>query len=335
MVVRISTPDTLTESESGRWFHTIRLDAIAAGDVFGVYHSRMKHFDSMRWLFVLLIAMLLATSHAHALVNGEAPAEDDKRFDAVAAFSKTEWLLENKQGKGGHNWFGNGVLIAPDVVLVAKHLLPKPVLQGKSQGSNQHMVRFRRNEDGGLGNAEDGTASFHQATVYTWIVSPTADLALGILSKPVDHIEPVKVLLDDEVKVSKRRCMLAGWGSESLWRGNAGPRKGLRIGENTATRNGGFLRIDSYKVELREKADGSKAAYVIDENAVVNMHDSGGSVFLFDEDDKPILAGIISTYSGGSYLPQANTDDFPIEAATKGGRELMKVIKENRLKEVD
>ncbi|MGB1125618.1 MAG: trypsin-like serine protease [Phycisphaeraceae bacterium] len=289
--------------------------------------------DCWATIFLCLCLLFFTPAGAYGLVNGQSPEADDERFDGVAAFSKTQWLYEDKDGKGGHNWFGAGVLIAPDVVLIAKHLLPQPIQQGKTQASNQYAVRFRRHAEGGLGNREGGSASYHHATVYSWILSPNTDLALGILSKPVEHIEPVRVLLDDDLDVSKRRCMLAGWGSESPWRGAKGPRKGLRVGGNTATRNGGFLRVDSYKVELREKADGSRAAYIVEKNAVPNMHDSGGSIFLLDDEDKPVLAGIISTYSGGMYLPQANTDEFPIEAAVKGGRELMKAIKENRLKE--
>lgn len=277
--------------------------------------------------------LLLVAGQASGLVNGEAPAEDDKRFDAVAAFSQTKWLMENKQGKGGHNWFGAGVLIAPDVVLVAKHLLPKAIQQGKTQASNNYMVRFRRHADGSLGSKDAGSDSYHQVPIHSWILSPNADLALGILSKPVEHIDPVTVLLDDDMDVSERRCALAGWGSESTIRGRPAPREGLRVGENTATRNGGFLRVDSYKVEQREGKDGKKNIHVIDENAVPNMHDSGGSIFLFDDEDKPILAGIISTYSGGTFLPAANTGEFPLDAATQGGRELLKVLKENRFKE--
>lgn len=276
---------------------------------------------------------MLCAGNAHALVNGEAPAEDDKRFDAVAAFSRTNWLIEDDKDKHAHNWFGAGVLVAPDVVLIAKHLLPKSVQQGKTQASNQFIVRFRRNVDGGLGSRDAGPDSYHQVPIHTWILSPTADLALGILSKPVEHIEPVKLLLDDELMFSERRCALAGWGSQSPWRGKAGPRLGLKVGENTATRAGGFLRVDSYKVEPREGEDGKRGAYIIDEHAVPNMHDSGGSMFLFDEAGNPILAGIISTYTGGTFLPAASTDEFPLNAATQGGRDLLKVLKENRLKE--
>jgi hypothetical protein len=296
----------------------------------------MKHNHPSRWLFILsLSVVLLCAGRTHALVNGESPAEDDKRFDAVAAFSRTSWLLENDKEKHAHNWFGAGVLIAPDVVLVAKHLLPKDVLQDPTKATNRFMVRFRRNVDGGLGSKKAGPDSYHQVTIHSWILSPGADLALGILSKPVEHIEPVKMLLDGELTFSQRRCVLAGWGSESPWRGKSGPRLGLKVGENTATRTGGFMRVDSYKTEQRENKDGKSGAYIIDENAVPNMHDSGGSMFLFDDAGKPILAGIISTYSGGTFLPAASTDDFPLKAAAQGGRELLKVLKENRLKEPD
>lgn len=289
----------------------------------------MKNLPRYQLLVVLCLSCLLLAGHAHGLVNGEAPAEDDTRFDAVAAFSRTAWLTENPEDKHVHNWFGAGVLIAPDVVLIAKHLLPAPVAQGKVKGRKAFSVRFRRHADGGLGSKPSGPGSYHQVTIQQWVCAPNADLALGILSKPVEHIEPVQVLLDDAQVFSGRRCMLAAWGSESPWRGGKVPRHGLKIGENTVTRNGGFLRVDSYKTEPREDKDGKINAYIIDENAVPNMHDSGGSMFLFDEDGKPVLAGIISTYSGGPFLASAVKDSFPLEAATRGGKAMLDALKEN------
>jgi len=279
---------------------------------------------SMPRLLPLLLVALLLAAPAQAIVNGEAPAEDDTRFDAVAAFSLTAWLIENPGDTHVHNWFGNGVLIAPDVVLIARHLLPNNGKGGQRPGTN--AVRFRRHTDGSLGSVANGVESFHQVRIREWVIAEQFDLALGILEEPVTHIQPVKLLLDSQ-PVHNRRAMLAGWGSESRWQGNGGPRPGLRIGENTVSSRGSFIALDSARTELRENEKGERKAYFIDERTVINMHDSGGSIFVFDEEDKPVLTGIIATYSGGTWLPAAAEAGFPLEAATQGGAALLRAIK--------
>lgn len=273
----------------------------------------------------LLVMSLLAVP-ALAVVNGEAPAEDDKRFDAVGAFSKTQWLTDTPRNNNAHNWYGAAVLVAPDVVLTARHLLPPNIRNGQSQGEGQLMIRFRRHTDGTLGSRDRGPDSYHQVPVMRWVQFDRGDLALGILAKPVEHIEPAALLLDDEELVEARRCTLAGWGSTSHWQGNKQPRPGLRVGDNTATRMRMVIRIDSYQTETREAENGQRRRYVIDDNAVPNMHDSGGSIFLYDEDGKPILAGIISSYTAGTYLPAAAEAGFPLKAATEGARALVDAI---------
>lgn len=278
----------------------------------------------------LIIALLLLAHSTSALVNGQAPEKDDTRFDAVAAFSQTNWLTKTKNGKHTHNWFGGAVLVAPDVVLFARHLLP--ARNRSNIAANTFMVRFRRHVDGSLGSIEAGPDSYHQVPIAKIIPAENSDLAFGILAKPVEHIQPVKVHLDNE-PIKEQLCVLAGWGSESPWRGLNRPRKGLRVGQNKVATNGNSVRILSYKTELRENKQGKRAAYVIDENAVPNMHDSGGSIFLIDEDDKVTLIGLISTYTSGPYLAAANTDSFPIKAATQGGRALTAAIKANSQKQ--
>ncbi|MGB0766124.1 MAG: trypsin-like serine protease [Phycisphaeraceae bacterium] len=274
-----------------------------------------------RLIFAVFVLLVIVGHHTQALVNGEAPAEDDTRFDAVCAFSNTNWLYDNDRDNKSHNWYGNGVLIAPDVVLIARHLLPA---DPKRHRQGLFAVRFRRHADGSLGQKANGPDSYHQVTVAKWIVAERADLALGILSKPVEHIQPVRVLLDRQEPVANHRAMLAGWGSESLWKSVPGPRRGLRVGENTVSARGSMLRVDSYLTEVRENSQGQRKTYIVDEHAVPNMHDSGGSIFLLDEEGRPTLAGIISTYSGGTYLPPAVKAGFPLEAATQGGRSLVK-----------
>lgn len=281
---------------------------------------------------VTALLFFALTYSSGALVNGEAPATEDTRFDAVAAFSMTKWLVPGGGAKAQHNWFGSAVLIAPDVILTARHLLPKKVrvkmLTHEDTAEGRYMVRFRRHVDGTIGSKQEGPDSYHQVPIMRWVLAERSDLALGILAKPVEHIEPVPLLLERDEPTEKQRCVLAAWGSVSPWRGNSGPRPELRTGENTATVYHNILRVDSYKVEPRETDSGKRKAYIVDDNAVPNMHDSGGSMFLLDDQDKPVLAGIISTYTGGTFLPAVDEDNFPLAEATRGGRALMRALRE-------
>jgi len=194
----------------------------------------------------------------------------------------------------------------------------------------KYMVRFRRNAAGSLGSKEAGPGSYHQVTIDRWVMVDGADLALGILNKPVTHIQPVRLLLED-IEVKDTKCMLAAWGSESHWKGIDAPRTALKIGENTVTSAGAGIQILSYQTEDRAMFDGKIGSYIIDTHAVPNMFDSGGSIFIFDEEGKPALAGIISTYTGGSYLPGVvKNTGFPLEAATQGARALLDAIEKKR-----
>lgn len=273
--------------------------------------------------YVLAIALLLLAHSGSPLVNGTPPEEDDTRFDAIAAFSKTDWLTITKNNKHKHNWIGGAVLIAPDVVLFARHLISP---RNRNAPANTFMVRFRRHADGSLGSRAEGPDSYHQVPIAKIILATRSDLAFGILAKPVEHIQPVKIHLENG-PIKDQVCMLAGWGSESPWRNKLGPRTGLHVGQNKVSTSGNLVRILSYKTETRNNEQGKPAAYIVDENAVPNMFDSGGSIFLLDKDDNVKLVGLISTYTGGPHLATANTDDFPIEAATQGGRALIDSLK--------
>ena len=149
---------------------------------------------------------------------------------------------------------------------------------------------------------------------------------LCILSEPVEHIEPVVVdLSGDELDTAP--IMLAVWGSTSHWVGQGGPRNELQAGEHTATVRGRFLRIASFENENREKENGQRQAWVTDEHTVPNKFDSGGSMFIFDEEGNITLLGIIATYSGGSWIGRyAEDDGFPIGVAVEGGDALMEAL---------
>ncbi|XAM01298.1 trypsin-like serine protease [Phycisphaeraceae bacterium D3-23] len=272
----------------------------------------------------MVVLVCLAALPTRALVNAEPPADDDTRFDAVGAFGHTARLNEGMGNPAQHQWYGSAVLIAPDVVLTAKHLLPHGEARLPRPGAM--TVRFRRHEDGTLGTNDDGVDSYHQATIARYILCPDADLMLCILRDPVEHITPVSLDLSGE-EFDASKVMLAAWGSTSNWVGQGGPRTELRAGQHTATVRGAFLRLASFDNENREKANGQRQAYITDENTVPNKFDSGGSMFVVDDEDNVLLAGIIATYSGGTWLGRYAEDAaFPLGVAVEGAEALEEAL---------
>ncbi|MEM9413946.1 MAG: trypsin-like serine protease [Planctomycetota bacterium] len=270
----------------------------------------------------LILAMLFCVSAmpTHGLVNAEAPAEDDTRFDAVGAFGHTARLNEGMGNPADHQWYGAAVLIAPDVVLTAKHLLPHGEAQLPRPGAM--TVRFRRHTDGTVGTNDDGVDSYHQVPIERYILCPDADLMLCILRDPVEHITPVTMDLSGEAFESSK-VILAAWGSTAHWVGQGWPRTQLRFGEHTATVRGGSVRLASFENENREKPNGQRQAYITDENTVPNKFDSGGSMFVIDDQDNLLLAGIIATHTRGTWLGRyAEAEAFPLKVAAQGAEAL-------------
>lgn len=272
---------------------------------------------------ILLVLFCAVALPGRAIVNGTAPAEDDTRFDAVGGWGETRKLNHGHGHRATDQWYGAAVLIAPDVVLTAKHLLPRRIEGLPDPGVM--TVRFRRREDGSLGSKREGPASYHQVTIERFIPCPNADLMLCVLSEPVEHIEPVRVDLTGE-GFERRRIVLAGWGSESHWQGVGGPRRGLTVGEHTASVRGQSVALASFETEPRENPEGERAAYIIDPNAVPNLYDSGGSMFI-EEDGDLFLVGIIATYSAGTWVGQYVDDEaFPVRAACQGADALLEAL---------
>jgi hypothetical protein len=137
------------------------------------------------------------------MVNGYQPAPDDTRFDAVGAFGFTIWLNGVSQQD---NWWGGATLIAPDLVVTARHNLSSNPAQWTD---GTYAVRFRRQLDGTLQHKAAGNVFPFLAPVREWVVPPTGDIALGILQTPVTHIRPIAVDLSVPAWV-RRSCWLAG-----------------------------------------------------------------------------------------------------------------------------
>lgn len=275
-------------------------------------------------LFLCTAAALAVVSPASAIVNGQPPEAEDKRFDAVGSFSHSRWLgLDPEHAKArDHNWYGNATLIAPDVVLLAKHLI-----KGNAEPpAGEYGVRFRRNTQGTIGTKQDTPDTYHNVKIVRFVTAPGADLAMGILEKPVEHIEPMALGLADEA-LDRTPVIIAGWGSENKFRGVGGPRNQLLLGETIALRPAGMplIRFPAGEVEVRdwrenkETGEMERKPYVTSDYPVVNLFDSGGALLREDEAGGIKLIGIIATYGGGVALAPADTDAFPLRKAVEDG----------------
>lgn len=279
---------------------------------------------SRRNFFTVLLTLLccLTTQPVWGIINGEPPTEDDRRFDAVCAFSYRKWIEPrpkpnpNTQGQTSENnvakktqprnaWFGAATLVSPDLIVTARHLLSK----GRAPRPGVMAVRFRRKLDGSLGSKEAGEGSYFHVRIKGWKLIDGADLAVGQLVHPVTHIQPIPIDFDVE-PFERRPGYVAGWGSESNWVGQAQPRRQLMIGKTTLTRTAASnaVRIDEFKTEARDwrkdKQTGQwiKKPYVISEAGAPNMHDSGGAMLIEDDKGQLKIIGVISSYGGGSWL---------------------------------
>jgi len=264
----------------------------------------------------MLLPVLLVCVPAAAMVNGEEPAEDDRRFDAVAAFSHAHWLGQEPEHKHAseHNWFGTATLVAPDVVLLARHLVRVP-----DAPEGFYAVRFRRHADGSLGSREAGPASYHHVRIKRIILAEKNDLALGILAEPVEHIQPIAMSFP-EGPFEDRDIIMAGWGSEARFLGIPGPRRRLLLGRTTAKlpENPVSIRFAPVKTELREMKPHPttgkvrSAQFVIGKTPSPNVHDSGGAVLLEDEDGGLTTIAVITTYGGGRVLAEDADARLPL-----------------------
>ena len=95
---------------------------------------------------LVCVFMLLFSSAAQAVVGGVPPAEDDRRFDAVGAWSRASWLGLGNNPIQQHNWFGGAVLLRANLVATVKH-----ISEDVDAPAGTYAVRFRRRIDGGLG----------------------------------------------------------------------------------------------------------------------------------------------------------------------------------------
>lgn len=252
-----------------------------------------------RWLPLAAgaLSLGLVTAPAPGIVGGSEPSTTDTRFDAVAAFSRTEWIDDD------HNTYGNATLIEYDgmdpaherrLVLFAKHLLGNGWNEYgyTPPAADVHAVRFRRKPDGSLGSIPQGAQSFHMVKIDSYILFAPSwlDIAIGVLEEPVTHIDPIHVE-DMHAFEGGADIILAGWGMEGPGF-IEGPRGRLLLAGSELTSVDEDLWSHVHFMTAWNPDNPCSCG--------PNMFDSGGAVLVEHEDDSLGIIAVITTIGGGT-----------------------------------
>ncbi|MFT3685324.1 MAG: trypsin-like serine protease [Phycisphaerales bacterium] len=258
------------------------------------------------------IAAAVFAGFASAVVRGTEPDANDTRLDAVCALT-----LNEPDFIGIDNYYGSGVLIAPNIVLTARHVTVE------IQGGRQGIVSFRRKLDGSVGSIKPGGHdSLHSVTVSAIVVHPDTDFALLYLSEPVTHIQPMRYDLSKFGLQPGEMVYMAGWGSESETLDQISTTRRLTYGRSP------LLHTQAYE------AYNSKINWIIERGyalsgdpcrtcpPTINLHDSGGAFMRLDPDGQFTLIGTIyghnNTGLAGGNMLAALSSSLPNDWAFMG-----------------
>ena len=227
-----------------------------------------------------LLALLLLSAPAQAIVNGNPPADSDTRFDAVGALSHGNWLGIDPDGNNAweNNWYCNATLIDPQTAVTAKHCV-------STGNPDYYAIRFRRHLDGTIGTKDAGPASYHHVYVSE-VVHDDLDFALLRLAEPVQHITPIEPLTYGVWGLNAGEAFWhAGWGREGPGY-DEGPRNELLLCDNEISRTS-EKSISFYSPSPQS-------------GCTVNVYDSGSPILLEGADQSLRVTGVVSGLMWGS-----------------------------------
>jgi hypothetical protein len=265
--------------------------------------NRLNVFHRMsltvRALFAV-VALVAGAVPALAIQGGREVPSAERSLEAVAQFTRVQW--QDLPGA-----LGNAVLVAPDRVLIPRHLINQ---QFTFQGSvdlppELFIVRFRRNVDGTLGDPQN-PASYLTIRIVGFSFlrnrDEGADAVIAVLERPVRHIEPISVDFNRKLAPGTR-VQIVSWGQQQAQievptDGRAQPAR-LRQGE---------IILKSWDRRLLEIDTDTTARNL----ATVVSSDSGAGLFVLSG-GKLRLIGIATRQSGGVSIAQLRdiTSFFP------------------------
>jgi hypothetical protein len=267
-----------------------------------------------------LCIVAVFAGHALAVVNGQPPASNDYRYDAIASFGLTERLTKCTSATSGEceetpcenlpfqagagcdclNTFGNGTWVGGCAIVMAKHtgLMGMPCGESCNNGDSEcigsdtadYTFRFRRRPNGTLASPTDCSTYTHIRPLSFTTIEGCPDIAIAIISCQDDaflasFIAPIP--FDEALPVEVDDTVtIAGWGSTDNDQHSPDMPGDVLICENIVTN----VYCDSFTFQ-NEDPEGCHVAY----------YDSGGPILLEVEGDALRLVGVIFSHSAAVY----------------------------------
>lgn len=267
-----------------------------------------------RWCTVscaVVCVCLGLSARARAVVEGQVVPDSDHRLDAVGL------LLTVQPWYPCGGWIsGTCTLVAPNMVLMARHSVQRPDFTMPPNGQQTIRVRFRRALNGTSNGHFNGDPtscddSYQEIYVRDFIPAPFVgvDMVLGILESAPVGIAPLGVDLDFSFAAGSR-VTLAGWGFD---------------GRCIQTGDAWTLRYDTGVLPAQRWS----SQYTFEYNQIVfsnncmtwpgtadwvkgNMHDSGAPILV--EAPNPAnpssphlrIVGIVTSYTGAQRVTSWN-----------------------------
>jgi hypothetical protein len=230
---------------------------------------------------VVLFALMFAAKACFGIIGATPVALSDSRFDAVGAFTLDEWRNLNVP-------IGNAVLIAPDRVVLPRHVINGSYRTRTSVDgtAGAYVVRFTSNPNGTRGSMSNPGSFFH-VKVVRWIL-PTArtasdDIVIGVLEQPVTHITPMAINWRPSMPRGGLAANLLSWGPDE-----AGIKGALRIGG---------IRISTLSTSMFSFRLG---AYGV-------RNDSGAAAVTYNAQGQPMLLGFLTATRSGMAMRRWQT----------------------------